>query len=141
MKQPDGSFQMSLPTTPDKAVPHLAVNNDLRSFINAVSQLPPGNRYMACGTHCSWSEYTRLWVKITGKLAIFKQCMKEEFIEREEDEYFGEELYDMFAYSSDPGYYGGDAALWKSEDIEKRYVKPIAFMRFIYGLTWSKLQG
>lgn len=141
MKQPDGSFQMSLPTTPDKAVPHLAVNNDLGSFINTVSQLPPGKRYMACGTYCSWSEYTRLWVKITGTLAIYKQCMKEEFIEREEDEYFGEGLYDMFAYSSDPGYDGGDAALWKSEGIEKRYVKAITFMRFIYGLRWSRLQG
>ncbi|KAA8569018.1 hypothetical protein EYC84_000691 [Monilinia fructicola] len=122
-KQPNGSFQMSFPTTPDKAVPHLAVNDDLGSFVYAVSQLPPRKSYMACGTTCSWSEYIRLWSDITGKNATYRQCSEEEFIGREEDKAFGEELCAMFAYSSDPGYDGGDDTLWKSEDIEKAGVK------------------
>ncbi|KAJ8066725.1 hypothetical protein OCU04_004116 [Sclerotinia nivalis] len=122
-KQPDGSFQMSFPTTPDKAVPHLSVNADLGSFIYAVSQLPPGKSYMACGSNCSWSEYIRLWSEITGKPATYKQCTEEDFVGREEDRAFGEELYAMFAYSSDPGYDGGDKSLWMREDIEKAGVE------------------
>ncbi|KAI9644412.1 hypothetical protein NHQ30_007769 [Ciborinia camelliae] len=118
-KQPSGSFQMSFPTTADKPVPHLAVNSDLGTFVHAVSQLPPGKSYMACGTICSWSEYIRLWSEITGKHATYKQCTEEEFVGREEDKSFGEELFDMFAYSSDPGYDGGDTTLWTKEDIEK----------------------
>ncbi|CAD6445666.1 02967048-f0dd-4f5e-828b-ca6bacc772ce [Sclerotinia trifoliorum] len=118
-KRLDGSFQMSFPTNPDKAVPHLSVNSDLGSFIYAVSQLSPGRSYMACGSNCSWSEYIRLWSEITGKPARYKQCTEEDFVGREEDRDFGEELYAMFAYSSDPGYDGGDKSLWMREDIEK----------------------
>ncbi|KAK6592648.1 NmrA-like family protein [Botrytis cinerea] len=122
-KQPDGTFQMSFPTAPDKAVPHIAINSDLGSFVYAVSQLPPGRSYMACGSNCSWSEYIRLWSETTGKVATYRQCTEDEFVGREQDKAFGEELYAMFAYSSDPGYDGGDKTLWMKEDIEKAGVK------------------
>lgn len=110
---------MSFPTPPNKPVPHLAVNADLGTFIYAVSQLPPGKSYMACGTNCSWQEYIHLWSEVTGKPAYYKQCGEEEFVAREEDEELGKELYVMFDYSGEPGYDGGDGSLWYREDIEK----------------------
>lgn len=119
MQMPDGSFQMSFPTTPDAVVPHLDVNADTGNFVYAVSKLPPGKSYMAEGTTCSWSEYMQIWSQVTQLPARYKQVTLEQFVEGAPDAEFGREAGDMFAYSSDPGYDGGDSMLWKAEDIRK----------------------
>ncbi|KFY27603.1 hypothetical protein V493_03404 [Pseudogymnoascus sp. VKM F-4281 (FW-2241)] len=118
-KQSDGTFQMSFPTAPNASVPHLAVNADMGNFVHAVSQMPPGKNYMAAGTECSWSEFIRLWSKETGVPAKYKEVTLEQFIASVPDKDFGAEAGDMFAYSSDPGYDGGDKTLMKAEDIRK----------------------
>ncbi|KFY63681.1 hypothetical protein V496_03782 [Pseudogymnoascus sp. VKM F-4515 (FW-2607)] len=118
-KQSDGTFQMSFPTAPDASIPHLAVNADMGNFVYAVSQMPPGKSYMAAGTEGSWSEFIRLWSKETGMPAKYKEITMEEFIALVPDRAFGEEAGDMFAYSSDPGYDGGDSTLLRAEDIRK----------------------
>ncbi|KAF7954727.1 hypothetical protein EAE96_005845 [Botrytis aclada] len=121
-KQPDGTFQMSFPMSPDKAVPHISTNSDL-VFVYAVSQLPPDRSCMECGSNCSWSEYVRLWSETTGKVATYRQCTEDEYVGREQDKEFGEELSAVFVYSRDTGYDGGDKTLWMKEDIEKAGVK------------------
>ncbi len=74
---------------------------------------------MAEGTSCSWPEFLRVWTEVTGVPAAYKQVTVEQFAAASPDKPFGEEAGDMFAYSSDPGYDGGDASLLKAEDIRK----------------------
>jgi hypothetical protein len=74
---------------------------------------------MAEGTTCSWSEYIRLWSSVTGVKATYEQVTLEQFVEAAPDKEFGREVGDMFAYSSDPGYDGGDVTLLKAADIRK----------------------
>lgn len=73
---------------------------------------------MAEGTTCSWSEYMRLWSSITGAPARYKQITLSDFMEISLDKEFGREAGYMFAYSSDPGYDGGET-LMKAVDIRK----------------------
>jgi hypothetical protein len=61
----------------------------------------------------------RLWSSITRVPASYKQITLEQFIEASPDKDFGREAGDMFAYSSDPGYDGGDMTLLKAADIRK----------------------
>ncbi|KAL1962102.1 hypothetical protein VTN77DRAFT_569 [Rasamsonia byssochlamydoides] len=118
-RTPDGTFEMNFPTAPDAPVPHLEVNADTGNFIYAVSRLPPGGSYMAEGTTCSWTEYIQLWSKITSIPGGYRQVSLEEFVEIIPDHEFGRELGDMFVYSTDPGYDGGDVTLLRAEDIQK----------------------
>ncbi|KAF2101146.1 NAD(P)-binding protein [Rhizodiscina lignyota] len=104
---PDDSFQMSFTTDPDKPVPHLAVNADTGNFVYAVAKMPPGKQYMAEGSTCSWSEYIRIWGKVTGMKVSYKQITSDELVAVVPDKAFGREVADMFSYSSDPGYDGG----------------------------------
>jgi hypothetical protein len=115
----DGSFQMCFPTHPDAPVPHLDVNADTGNYVYAIAQLPPGKGYMAEGTTCSWSEYMRLWSEVTKVPSTYKQITLDQLVQAAPDKEFGREVGDMFAYSSDPGYDGGDSSLLKAADIRK----------------------
>ncbi|QDS72117.1 hypothetical protein FKW77_003752 [Venturia effusa] len=118
-KLPSGTFQMSFTTVPNQPVPHLAVNEDLGSFIHGVASMGPGKHYMAEGTTCSWTDFLATWSNVTGKQAEYVQISSEEMAKNNPDRMFGEELTDMFSYSSEPGYDGGDETLLKAEDIRK----------------------
>jgi hypothetical protein len=115
----DGSFLMAFPMSGDKPVPHLDVNADTGNFIYAVAQLPPGKSYMAEGTTCGWAEYIRLFQEITGATARYEEKPIDAFVRGMPDRMLGEELGDMFLYSGEPGYDGGDASLLKAADIRK----------------------
>lgn len=109
---------MRFTTAPDKPTFHLDVNADTGNFVYAVHQMPPGKSYMACGTTCSWTDFIGLWSKITGIPATYKQVTSEEMIAATLDRMAGEEVVDMFSYTSEPGYDGGMDLLF-SEDIRK----------------------
>ncbi|KAK4974779.1 hypothetical protein LTR66_011039 [Elasticomyces elasticus] len=125
-KMDDASFLMSFPCSADAPVPHIAVNADVGPFVHAVSKLPPGKQYLAAGTICSWSEYMRIWSQVTGKKASYKEIDLQTLIENTPDKGFGREIGDMFLYSSDPGYDGGDKQLLKAEDIRKVIALPLS---------------
>lgn len=110
---------MSFTTAPDVPVPHLAVNEDLGSFVYGVAHMGPGKCYMAEGTTCSWTEFLGTWSKVTGRVAKYVQISDEDMAQNNPDTMFGEELANMFSYSSEPGYDGGDGTLLKAEDIRK----------------------
>ena len=118
-KQADGSFVMRFPTDPNKPVQHLDVNADTGNYVYAIAQLPPGKSYMAAGTVCSWNEYVRLWNEVTGAKGRYQQITLEQFAQASPDEPSGWEIGEMFEYSSDPGYDGGDKDLLYVEDIRK----------------------
>lgn len=131
MKLPDGSFQMSFPTAPDAKVPHIDINADMGNFVYAVSQMPPGKSYMAEGETCSWSEYQRIWSRVHKISTHYRKATLESFIETSPDIEFGRELGDMFVYSTDPGYDGGDKTLLKAADIRKVWLLFIWFLHLI----------
>lgn len=108
---------MTFTTGPDAPVPHLDVNTDMGNFVYAVSQMPPGKSYMACGTACSWSEYMSMWAKINSKNGSYRQITLDELAEAAADAEFGREVGDMFSYSTDPGYDGNDKSLLTAQDI------------------------
>ncbi|KAJ6155188.1 hypothetical protein N7470_005754 [Penicillium chermesinum] len=117
-KLEDGSVQTRFPTSPDKPVPHFAVNEDMGNFTYAVYQMPPGKNYMACGSECSWPDFNALWGKITGAIVSYKQVPFDEMVSDTGDRDLGIETAQMFAYSSCPGYDGG-MELLKAEDLRK----------------------
>ena len=121
-------------TAPDASVPHLNVQVDLGNFVYAVARMPPGKAYMAAGTECSWNEYMRLWRKATGAAGVYKQVTLAEMIDDNPDKHFGRETGDMFAYSSAPGYDGGDKSLLRAEDIRK-----VSGLLRLLGLWLTKL--
>ena len=108
---------MTFTTSPDAPVPHLDVNGDTGNFIYAVSKMPPGKSYMACGTICSWAEYMRIWGEVNSIPACYRQITLEELIAQAPDAEFGREVGDMFSYSTEPGYDGNDKSLLTAEDI------------------------
>lgn len=119
VKGDDGGFVMAFPMSGDKPVPHLAVNADMGNFVYAVAQLPPGKSYMAAGTTCSWKEYLATWEKVTAVSASYEERTFEEFVGDIPDRMLGEEIGDMFLYSGEAGYDGGDSKLLGAEDIRK----------------------
>ncbi|RJE22645.1 NmrA-like family [Aspergillus sclerotialis] len=115
------SFEMCFTTAPDAPVPHLDVNADVGGFVYAVSKMPPGKSYMACGTTCSWAEYMRLWGQINSVPACYRQVTLDEMVSSisTADTEFGREIVDMFSYSTDPGYDGNGPDLLTAQDIRE----------------------
>lgn len=132
---------MSFTTSLDVMVPHFAVNTDMSNFVYVVSKTPPGIAYMAAGTECSWSEYTRMWSTVTGIPAAYKQITVEQFIALVGDEALGQETADMFSYSSEPEYDGGDKTLLKANDIKAAGIEcPMTTLEeFIKNEDWSSI--
>ena len=113
---------MIFPCGPDAKVPHIDINGDMGNFVYAVSKLPPGNSYMAEGETCSWSDYHRKWTEVHNTPTRYREVTLEKFIEASPDTDFGREVGYMCAYSSDPGYDGGDKTLLKAADIRKVWI-------------------
>lgn len=61
----------------------------------------------------------RIWSEITGNQTSYKETGLQELIENTPDKEFGREIGDMYLYSSNPGYDGGDKTLLKAQDIKK----------------------
>lgn len=131
---PDKTFQMSFPTTATAPIPHLEVNKDTGPFVYAVSQMPPGKTYLAEGTTCSWPEFLNTWGGVNGVATTYVELTLETFIENVPDKEFGAEVGDMFVYSSDPGYDGGDPAILRATDIEKVLLS-VCFCKWYFQLT------
>ncbi|KAF2240370.1 NAD(P)-binding protein [Trematosphaeria pertusa] len=117
-KQADGSFQTRFATVPNEPTFHLDVNTDTGPFVYAVAQMPPGKTYMACGTICSWTDFSATWSRVTGVPASYKQVTREEMMEAVPDRMLAEETTDMFEYTSELGYAGG-AEVLLAEDLRK----------------------
>jgi len=61
----------------------------------------------------------RLWSEVTGRKGRYEEISWDGVVGAAQDRAFGEELADMFAYSSNPGYDGGDGSLLKAADLRK----------------------
>ncbi|EEY14994.1 conserved hypothetical protein [Verticillium alfalfae VaMs.102] len=136
---PDGTFQMSFTTAPDRMVPHFDPVADMGSFTFAVSQMPPGKAYMAEGTTCSWTEWIQSWGKLTGQPVAYNQVTFDEMVAATGEEATGIEVALMFEYTTDPGYDGG-MDLLRAEDIRKRPTIGLYFVLYgfdLFVMTWA----
>lgn len=110
---------MRLCTNPQKVVPHLDPVADMGNFVYAVYQVTSsssssgggGKEFLAEGTTCTWPEWIAAWGQATGVPTRYKQITREEMANTYGGEDFGGEIADMFDYSSDPGYDGGQNLL------------------------------
>jgi hypothetical protein len=110
---------MKFTTDPGAEAPHLDVNRDTGHFVRALTHLPPGTTVMAAGTWCTWPEWITTWAKVVGGADVsYRQITVEDF-DRAIPGGFGREIGEMFAYTSDPGYDGGDAEVLRLEDLKK----------------------
>ena len=117
----DGSYQMKFPTDPAAEAPHLDVKKDTGYFVRALTQLPPGKTVMAAGTWCTWPEWIKTWAMVVGKQSVdvsYKQITVEDF-DQAIPGGFGKEVGEMFEYTSDPEYDGGDVEVLRLEDLKK----------------------
>lgn len=115
---PDGSIQMRSPTHPDTVVPHLDPNKDTGHFVQALLRLPPRKTLMAASVWCTWPEWIKTWGNVVGVKTSYQEVRVADF-----DEWLpggiGKEIGEMYEYSNDPGYDGGDPALLRCEHLEK----------------------
>lgn len=121
LQKPDGSFIQRFSTPLDTVVPQLEANKDTGHFAYALTHLPAGTTVMAAGTWCTWPEWVKTWARVVGvpedKVA-YKHVGNDVF-DRALPDGFGKEIGEMFEYSGDPGYDGGDANVLRVDDLRK----------------------
>ena len=113
-----GSYVQRFAAPADAVCPQLAVNNDTGNFAFALTQLPPKTKLMAAGSWCTWPEWIATWAKVVGVSAKYEQVGIEEYVKMFGPD-FGQELGEMWEYSGDPGYDGGDKKVLRIDDLRK----------------------
>lgn len=100
---------LRIPGNGDVPIP-LVVPSDTGHFVKALTQLPAGTNLMAFGDRLTWSDYVKLWSKITGVPATFEKTTVAKHSELAPGG-FGEEMGEMYAYAQDFGYDGCDPSV------------------------------
>jgi len=79
---------------------------------------PPGKMVMAARTWCTWLQWIKTWGEVVGiPETSYKQITVEDFDRRIPDG-FGREIGEMFEYTSDLGYDGGDSGVLRLGDLK-----------------------
>ncbi|TVY52925.1 NmrA-like family domain-containing protein, partial [Lachnellula suecica] len=108
-KQPDGSIVLRIPGSEDVPIP-LVLPKDTGYYVWALNNLPVGTNMLAFSDRLLWTDYVKLWSKVTGVPAIFEKTTVAEHSKLAPDGN-GEELAEMYAYAQDYGYDGSDPSL------------------------------
>lgn len=111
-KQPNGTFLTQMATSPDSIQPHIDVQNDTGYYVKALIQMKPGAMVIAAGVWCTWPQWIKSWAKGMGideSEVNYQQISIEEMAEGMGEA--GKEIAEMFEYSSDFGYLGGQEML------------------------------
>ncbi|PSN71616.1 NAD(P)-binding protein [Corynespora cassiicola Philippines] len=114
----DKSIEMRFPTHRETIVPHLDPRKDTGNFVRALLQLPPNSTVMAASEWCTWPEWLKTWGDVTGVKTNYRECTVEDF-----DHWMpggmGKEIGDMYEYSNDPGYDGGDPRVLRTQSLKE----------------------
>jgi hypothetical protein len=94
----------------------LVVPSDAGNFVYALTKVSPGKNVLAFGDLLLWSDYVKLWSKITGVPAAFEHSTVETMDKLAPGGY-GEEIGEMYAYAQDFGYWGGDPSVIYARDV------------------------
>jgi len=97
----------------------LVVPTDAGEFVKALTKVAPGKNVLAFGDLLLWSDYVKLWSKITGVPAAFEHSTVETMDKLAPGGY-GEEIGEMYAYAQDFGY-------WAKDDTSVVFAKDVSF--------------
>jgi len=94
----------------------LVVPTDAGNYVKALTQVPPGKNLLAFSKLLTWADYVKLWSSITGFPAAFEHSTVETMDKLAPGGY-GEEMGEMYAYSQDFGYWGGEEDVVHVQDV------------------------
>lgn len=100
----------------------LVVPSDAGQFVKAITKVEPGKNVLAFGDLLLWSDYVKLWSKITGVPATFEHSTVE-MMDKLAPGGYGEEMGEMYAYAQDFGY-------WAQDDSSVVFAKDVSFPFF-----------
>jgi len=84
---------LKVPGNGDVPIP-LVVPTDAGNFVKALTKVEPGTNLLAFGDLLPWSDYVKLWSKITGIPASFEKSTVEE-LDKIAPGGYGEEIGEM----------------------------------------------
>ncbi|OBT90381.1 hypothetical protein VE02_00770 [Pseudogymnoascus sp. 03VT05] len=135
-KRADGSMILRIPGNGDVPTP-LVVPFDTGHFVKALTKLPAGTNLMAFCDRLTWSDYVKLWSKVTGVPATFEKTTVSEHSKLAPGGY-GEEMAEMYAYAQDFGYDGSDPSVITVQELD--FDVPVTRIEeYIRNEDWSPL--
>ncbi|KAI0063072.1 NAD(P)-binding protein [Artomyces pyxidatus] len=142
-KQPDGSYEIAAPGSGDALYPLVDPERDTAVFVRALAALRPGRlqTYLGFGEMMSLNTWAALWGRIRGVRAYYKELTVAEYDERITlVPGLGRELGEMYAYSAEFGYDGGEEGVIPMTELELE--RPVTSMEeYIRNEDWSGLDG
>ncbi|KFY54197.1 hypothetical protein V497_07886 [Pseudogymnoascus sp. VKM F-4516 (FW-969)] len=118
-------MKLRIPGNGDVPIP-LVVPSDAGNFVKALTRLPAGTNLMAFGDRLTWSDYVKLWSKVTGVPATFEKATVLEHSNLAPGGY-GEEMAEMYAYAQDFGYDGSDPSVVTVQEVSVEQ-QPITYI-------------
>lgn len=109
---------LRIPGEGDIPIP-LVVPSDAGNFVKALTQVPAGKTLLAFGDRMTWTDYVKLWSKITGVNARLEKTTVAEHAKLAPGGY-GEEIAEMYAYAQDFGYDGGDPSVISAKEVSTK---------------------
>jgi hypothetical protein len=79
-REPDGSFVMALPHSPDTAEPYVDPPSDTGKFVEALKKLGGGKELFGVIDMRTCAEFMRAWRETVSVKGRFKEITREEFI-------------------------------------------------------------
>ncbi|KAH8726045.1 hypothetical protein GQ44DRAFT_680236 [Phaeosphaeriaceae sp. PMI808] len=136
-KLPDGSVQMQSPTRPEMLIPHLHPRKDTGPWARALLELPPNSTLMAASEWCTWPDWIKQWGEVTGVKTSYKQTTIEDF-DQHAPGGVGQEIGEMYQFSSDFGYNANQKDTLKTWDLEKIgiYVQTTSLREYLEDEDW-----
>lgn len=101
---------VSFPLDGDRKVPMYHPRKDTGPLVKALVKSTPGKNLMGYGTEISFDEIAQIWSKNLGEEVKYQRSTVE-FMDQIMPGGMGIELGEMMEYISNPGYYGGEAAI------------------------------
>ncbi|KAH9220808.1 hypothetical protein DL95DRAFT_432989 [Leptodontidium sp. 2 PMI_412] len=136
-KQPDGTYLLRMPLDGDALVPMIHARHNTGAFTKALVQVAPGKNLLGFGSMMSWNEFVRIWGKFHGVECHFER-LDRKIVEQAVPGGIGEEFADMFEYTSDFGYDGGDPSVVHPKDLGVE-VPVLTAEEYIKQEDWSSI--
>ena len=98
-------------------MPFVVPQADTGEFVKAlVFDLPVGTEVLAASEFLTLPEWTDIWAKTLGVKAVYEHVSSEEFFEGVPDE-VEKEFTEVFTYTDEFGYTGGDPTVKTAEQV------------------------
>ncbi|KAG6856862.1 hypothetical protein H0H87_012679 [Tephrocybe sp. NHM501043] len=138
-KQPDGTYLVTLSADGNTPLPMIHTRKDTGYLVRALIMAPPGKNLLGFGSLMSWNDYMKLWGKILGVGARYKQISVNDaakLVPGDPKTNMGLEVAEGFAYMGEFGYDGGDPSVIHPKDLG---VDMTSIEDYIRSENWSSI--